>query len=431
MNSLTSVVQQRQKEQRALRLFLASSLAGSLVFHIGAMSLQVKNWWDVNLQPDETDETELVVEDLAPEEPTLKEPIAEVPPPDVDLPQAVAFVPEEPAFVLEEPLSPVVPAAPVLKSVGEDAPTKEPPATTGDPVAPLASASGDTAVPQLRTGSITSPTGTGRGFGNAEQSTGLVPRGLPEGNPGDKPVQTATSTIPLPPPVQPSRSQEPVCISCPKPAYPGTEASPRVELRIRPDGTVDVRLRRSSGNPEVDRATLETMRQWRFDPQTVPPEGVSRRVRVTYEEEGSAFQRENERRRRLEAEQRAAEQRRREEAPRQQPLSTTPSAPVTSPSAPVTSPAKPAPVTSPAKPASATTTPASVSAPTAVPNHSAPAAPAPAEALPPAPVEVLPPPPPEPAPVAAPPPAPVEAPPPPVEAASPPATAPAPASSGS
>lgn len=411
MTSLTSIVQQRQKEQRALKLFLASSLASSLVFHIGAMSLQVKNWWDVGSQPNESDETELVVEDLAPEEPALKELIAKVPPPEIDLPQEVAFLPEEP---LSLSLSPVIPATPVLKSVSEDAPTKESSATIGDPVAPLASALGDTLVSQLRTGSITSSTSTGRGFGSAEQSTGLVPRGLLEGNPGDKPAQVATGTTQPPPPVQPSRSQEPVCISCPKPAYQGTEASPRVELKIRPDGTVDVRLRRSSGNPEVDRATLEIMKQWRFDPQTVPPEGVSRRVRVTYEEEGSAFQRENERRRRLEVEQRATEQRRREEASRQQPLSTTLSAPVTSPT-----------TTSPTKPVSA-----SGNAPATVPNSSAPIAPV--DALPSAPVEALPPAPPELAPVAVPPSVPVEALAPPLVEAPPlPTTAPAPSPSGS
>jgi hypothetical protein len=60
------------------------------------------------------------------------------------------------------------------------------------------------------------------------------------------------------------------------------------------------------------------MSQWRFEPQTVPNDGVQRRVRVTYEEEGSAFQRENERRRQEEVARQQREQE--EEAERQQTL---------------------------------------------------------------------------------------------------------------
>lgn len=156
-------------------------------------------------------------------------------------------------------------------------------------------------------GSIFSPFGTGFGFGNASRPTGFNPlgqpngdpKGTPGGTPSGTPGSTATRTTapPIPAPNQPA------CLSCPKPKYRGSEGSPRVDLTVRPDGSVEVRLRKSSGNPETDRETLETMSKWRFDPKTIPEGGVKKRVRVEYEEEGSNTQRRNEERRRQEAEQ--------------------------------------------------------------------------------------------------------------------------------
>ncbi len=413
MNSFELISQQRQKESKLLKIFLASSLMGSLVIHASAMPLRVENFWnDLSIA---VEEGEIVVEEgemkvtaieSSPEKPIEEALIAEEPPLEPNIPQEVEFVPD--------PAPPPIALAPESQAplpTGVDAPSNTSPLPQADPVTPMTNSAGDTPVPGA-SGPITNPRGAGSGFGNATQPTGFAAGGRPDGKPEGRPggtvggtpggtlggnsgsngSQTAIRTAPTTP--QPARSQpqQPVCVSCPEPRFQGIEASPRVELRILADGSVEVQLRQSSGNPEVDRATLETMSQWRFDPQTVPQEGVRRRVRVTYEEEGSNFQRENENRRRLEAERQAAEQPPREEALRQQPSNTATETP------------EPAAIGSPSStPASSSPTPAA-------------AAPLPA----PAPVEV-PPPPPETAPVEVPPPpeapAPsnVEVPPPPPE----------------
>jgi TonB family protein len=88
-------------------------------------------------------------------------------------------------------------------------------------------------------------------------------------------------------------------LKCPKPKYRSSEGQPKVTYDIAPDGKViNVCLRKSSGNPDTDRETMETMSQWKFDPKTVPEGGRQDvKVRVTFEEKGSKFQQQNERRR--------------------------------------------------------------------------------------------------------------------------------------
>lgn len=387
MNSLDSIIQQRQKEGKALKVFLLSSAIGSLALHITALTLPVGMVWHDVTASEEADEIEITVTEALPEEalpePTPEELVADVPPlPEPDLPQEVAFAPDmAPPPLAPESQAPLTP--------GEDSPTKPPSSSTADPVTPLTNQSGDTAIGKSGTGPIASPDGKGLGFGRANQPTGFAPvgkpAGQPNGNSGGTSSPTATRQAPNSSPVQPVRPRQPTCLSCPKPKYQGTEASPRVDMRIRPDGTVEVRLRKSSGNPDVDRATLETMSKWRFDPKTVPEEGVRKRVRVTYEEEGSSFQRQNDDRRRQEAEaQREADRRRlADEEQRQQDRQPPPATATTE---------------SPASPA-VSNDPPTAPEPVQVPES------APAEVPPPveAPVEL---PPPEPAPVEAPAPAP-------------------------
>jgi hypothetical protein len=97
MNSTETIIQQRQKERKALKLFLLSSLVGSLAFHAGVMALKVGDRGG-NLPIDPTEEEmEVVVEEASPEEP-IQESIAAIEPPsesDVsDVPEEVAFAPE-------------------------------------------------------------------------------------------------------------------------------------------------------------------------------------------------------------------------------------------------------------------------------------------------------------------------------------------------
>ncbi|WP_421654600.1 energy transducer TonB family protein [Leptothermofonsia sp. ETS-13] len=387
MNSSESVVQQRQKEGRALKIFLISSLIGSLALHAAAMTFKVGNFWSVIPEVPENDEMELVVEETPPEEPIPEEVLAEVEPPPEEIPEEVTFAPE---LAPPPPLAPEN-QAPVEK--GEDAPSDKPLPASPDSAQPMTNNAGDTNL-KVGGGPIFKPFGLGTGFGTGDRPTGFNPLCKPDGDPKGKLGGTAIRTAP---PAKPAKPKDPVCVSCPKPRYQGREASPRVDMKILPDGSVQVRLRKSSGNPDLDRETLETMSKWRFDPQTVPSEGVRKRVRVTYEEEGSSFQRQNEERRRREAERRQEAERRRLAEEERRQAEERQRAPATAVETPET--IKPA--ASPATPVPA------ASEPPAVIEQLAPVAePAP----PPAPEPPAPEPPvAEPAPVAPPPPAPVEA----------------------
>ena len=392
MNSSEAVNQQRQKEGKALKVFLVSSLVGSLAFHAVAMTFKVGNLWNP-LPTDQEDEMELIVEDVPTEEP-VPEQVAEVePPPEPEaVPEEVAFAPEI------APPPPLAPDSQAPQPVGEDAPSDQPNPPTDEAVQPMTGDAGTEKV-QVGGGPIFKPFGTGSGFGNASRPTGFNPLGKPGGDPKGQPGGTAVRTAPPPPPAKPARPKEPVCISCPKPKYQGSEASPRVDMEVQPDGSVKVRLRKSSGNPDLDRATLETMSKWRFDPKTVPEEGVRKRVRVTYEEEGSNFQRQNEQRRRQEARQRKAEeQRQRAEEERRQAEErkrTPAAATVDTPASPTTA-SPPPPASSPAaaeKPATPPPEPAPAPVIQAAPPIEVPPAPpAPEFFSPPEPAPVEPPP---------------------------------------
>jgi TonB family protein len=166
------------------------------------------------------------------------------------------------------------------------------------------------------------------------------------------------------PPVE-TKVRQLECRSCPKPQYQGKEGTPRVIYDIGADGRVsNVRLRQSSGDEQTDRETIEAMSKWQFNPQTIPEGGrANLKVRVTFEEAGSQFQRENDDRRRRENEQLAEQERAESDALRSQPAPTAktplnvpperlPAAsvvspdpiPVEAPSAPVVNNGSPAPV---------------------------------------------------------------------------------------
>jgi TonB family protein len=374
------VTAQRTKEGKAIRTFLLWSLLGSAAFHAIAMAAAPTAFW--NSLPEATEETiEVVAEPETPIEP--EKPVE----------QKVETTPPEAASEVSfAPPPPLAPDTQAPQAKGEDAPSNQPPSRSPEVVNPITSKTGEDSGLRVGGGPIFSPFGTGFGFGNASRPTGFNPLGQPDGNPKGTPggtpggVPGGTATRTTAPPVPTPKPNQPACISCPKPKYRGSEGSPRVDLTVRPDGSVEVRLRKSSGNPETDRETLETMSKWRFDPKTIPEGGIKKRVRVEYEEEGSTRQRQNEERRRQEAErQQIAEQERQrreaQERQRQQPQQA------------IETPAKPAP------------TPAPAEAPAPAEKPAAPPDPVPAPA-----VEAPPPPEPAPSEVAPPPPDPVPAP---------------------
>lgn len=307
-----------KKENKALTSLLFIGLIGSTCVHVAAMITPVPSLWKTaNTEPEDT--IEIVVEVPQPDASKVPEiakelepilPAHEEVPPIEAAPEAIALAPEA--------------ITPVKEGKDAAAPDNLKPLTTQNP--------SDVKVPQGG-GSIIANSGTGSGFGNAKIPTGFVLGGKINGNPNGKqdgviggsatgkPDSQGTQTSALPPaPFVEPKAVKLECLSCPKPQYRGKEGTPRVTYDIAPDGrVVNVRLRQSSGDAQTDRETLEAMSQWQFNPQTVPEGGRTNvRVRVTFEEEGSNFQRQNEERRR-ESERLAEQERQQREAMRSQP----------------------------------------------------------------------------------------------------------------
>jgi len=308
---------QSQKEKRVLTFLLLIGFVGSTCVHTAVMIAPVPPLWKpISKELDDT--LEILVDKTTDSEAK-----------GVEVPQEVK---------VPEPISPIesaqsVEVAPVAIALAPEniASLKEGKDTAApDNFKPLTNSGGsDTKIPSGG-GSIITKNGIGSGFGNDKIPTGFVRggkingnpngskngviNGIINGNPNGKGTQTNSlfPTIPIPIPSQPSNSQTPKleCISCPKPQYRGKEGTPRVTYDIAPDGRViNIRLRQSSGDAQTDRETLEAMSKWQFNPKTIPEGGRANvKVRVTFEEEGSKFQRENEERRRQQSEQLANQQ---------------------------------------------------------------------------------------------------------------------------
>ena len=347
---------QSKKENRALASLLFIGFVGSACVHAAAMITPVPTLWKP-VSKESEDIMEFVVdttktpEEKAPEIAKEPEPIVKLAvnqPSEEVAPAAIALAPETPTPLNE----------------GKDA-------AALDNLKPLLTTSTSDTKIQQGGGSIISKDGIGSGFGNAKIPTGFVLGGKVNGNPngskngviggiingklgGKNPQGTSTlppaSTPPIDPP--PQRQLKLECLSCPKPQYRGKEGTPRVTYDITPDGRVtNVRLRQSSGDEQTDRETIEAMSKWQFNPQTIPEGGRTNvKVRVTFEEQGSQFQRQNEERRR-EAEKLAEQERQQREAERSLPAPTA-ITPVNNPTPDVSSSSTLTPVvnTTPTKP---------------------------------------------------------------------------------
>lgn len=348
-SNLTST--QRLKEVKVLKKFLLWSVLGSLGLHAIVLASNPPNL-QLNSEANDEEEIEIIAETPV-EEPKVEEP--EPPEPEIatveELPQEIAIASPE----IPPPLPALAPESQAPQPTGEDAPSDKPLPPSSETVNPLTGTT-DELKAAVGGGPISRPGGEGNGFGEAKNPTGFVPEGKPDGKPDGKPngkpdgkpnsIGTRSNPPAIPGPTKPGKPQ---CVSCPKPRYRGKEGIPRVTYDIAPDGRViNVRLRKSSGDPQTDREALEAMSKWQFDPKTIP-EGGQRNVRTrfTFEEEGSTFQRQNEQRRREQEEQRrvAEQEHQRQEAERQNqssPITTTERKP-TVPDQP-TIPASPSPV---------------------------------------------------------------------------------------
>ncbi|MFN8746400.1 MAG: TonB family protein [Pseudanabaena sp.] len=306
---------------RSLISLLFIGFVGSTCVHAAIMIALVPTLW----KPD-SNELEDTIEIVIDPTQIPEETIAEIPK-EILVPEPVNNV-----DTIENPQP--VEVAPVAIALAPEniEPLKEgKDAAAPDDLKPLITSSVSDTKIQTGGGSVIAKDGLGSGFGIAKTPTGFIlggkingnPNGskngilggLVNGSPNGKDTQTnaVLPTIPSQPTNKPVPKLE--CLSCPKPQYRGKEGTPRVTYDIAPDGRViNVRLRQSSGDPQTDRETIEAMSKWQFNPQTIPEGGRTNvKVRVTFEEDGSKFQRENEERRRREAAQleaQRAEQRR-------------------------------------------------------------------------------------------------------------------------
>ena len=297
-----------KKENQALMPLLFIGLIGSTCIHAAVMIAPVPTLWkETSKEADDT--IEFIVDNRIPEEKVT------------ELAKEPELIPPNPQEVLPIKVAPMAIAlAPETTN-----PLKEgKDAAAPDTLKPLLTKEGSNIKVPLGGGSIIAKDGIGSGFGNNKIPTGFILGGKTNGNPNGKKdgvidgiingkqdgKDTQTSTLsPAPIPSVTSSPPKLECLSCPKPQYRGKEGTPRVTYDISPDGRVtNVRLRQSSGDEQTDRETIEAMSKWQFNPQTIPEGGRTNvRVRVTFEEQGSQFQRQNEERRR-EVEQLAAQE---------------------------------------------------------------------------------------------------------------------------
>ena len=320
---------QSKKENRALASLLFVGFVGSACVHAAAMITPIPTLWKPVSKDDDTME---VVVDMTK---TPEEKVTEIP----KEPEPVV------KLAVNQPNEEIAPAAIALAPETQTSLKEGKDAAAPDNLKPLlTTGTSDTKI-QQGGGPIIAKDGIGSGFGNAKIPTGFVlggkingnPNGKKDGvvggvvggvvngNPNGKGTQTSTLPPATNPPIESNEKRPPKleCLSCPKPQYRGKEGTPRVTHDIAPDGRViNVRLRQSSGDEQTDRETLEAMSKWQFNPQTIPEGGrTDVKVRVTFQEEGSQFHRQNEERRR-EAERLAEQERQQQEVVRSLPAPT-------------------------------------------------------------------------------------------------------------
>lgn len=249
------------------------------------------------------------------------------------------------------------PATPTTTNPGQLNGEKGGKGTKGDP-------NGGKLNPNAAAGAGTSG-GSGNGRGN-QNGSGSNSNGKQPGTPGSPsttkpvvnpiPVSSVLPSVPKQEPkTQPIQKKEArKCIeNCGLNEYLGSEGSLRIRQEIDKDGKVNPVLVTSSGDPELDRKALEAMKNRRYE---TSESDTTSNIRVTSQQEGSDFQREqDERRQRRQSEQDAIarqraiqEQEARKSEPVVEPVAPTqpapkPVAPEPEPVAPITPVPEPVP----------------------------------------------------------------------------------------
>jgi len=335
--------QQRDREWKALKIFLAVSIPCSVAFHVVSLSALTQLGGLVsNSSIDQTEEllelqiTEEIKETVEPELQTKQETSPEVAD---SLQEAIAYAP---VANLDHPsqssqnvgnlASTDIDQSLDSKNLAEAA--KD---IVTDPSKVLSSANSSPikVAPNMQNlftgkglGSLTpngnskKNTGTGLGKtgdrtdGSASSNTlGKIgtPFGLPTGNPNStNTTNTTNTTNAAPNPANPTHNssgkQRIRCQSCAKPEYPvnakerGLEGEAKVAVDVDANGNViNVRLINSSGHPELDEAAKQAARNWKFDPSQSGKSAIP--AKINFQIENSDYARRNQEQRRSEQEQ--------------------------------------------------------------------------------------------------------------------------------
>ncbi|MBF2050438.1 MAG: TonB family protein [Leptolyngbya sp. IPPAS B-1204] len=251
---------QRAKETTGLRRFVGTSLLASLFLHVLVLSLQADRRW--SLKPKTPTEVTIV-----PPEPRVSPSPQVLPSPEpINQPEPLPSAPPELSAPTEseQPIPPLPQATTTPEGRPEVAVNESPLVGSG-----LAEG----------TGGFSEGISLNRSDSPIRGSGGGARRGVPGGDPGIAPTPVnpppATAPSPAPSPLAPpeTNSRWAVCRRCPSPDYPRTALQSGREGRVlvtvdldRRGRVTGVRLADSSGDAELDRAVLNTVRkQWRFE----------------------------------------------------------------------------------------------------------------------------------------------------------------------
>jgi TonB family protein len=398
MNASKIFEQQRLKERRSLRRFLLYAGVGSLLLH-GWLLAQSVPLMQKPLENLEEDAIELTVV----EEPEVKLP-EEKPPEEPKI---------EPEPIIETPVeAPVAVIPPTAVVPTTEKPTPDPPAKSlndalDKPESKITS--DDTAVakgkPSITPGALDGiVNGNPKSTGNTNDFTKRI-QGILRGN-GQTPTTVPVAPAAVVTPDPPRKRQRLHCVENCKAKYPDSlrgkevQGDPKLIVDVDANGNVsNVRLRKSSGNAELDAAAIEQAKKVRMSPSESGRQGVP--TRVDFQIENSDYQRQaQERQRQREAEQVARDQ----EEIRTAPAAASTNTPTINPAAkPVAAPAAKLETPAPQPAIAPAPAPAPVAAPPAPTVEAAPPPPNPVYeapdpvAAPPEPVYEAPPPPPAPA----------------------------------
>ncbi|MCY7408023.1 MAG: TonB family protein [Alkalinema sp. CAN_BIN05] len=184
------------------------------------------------------------------------------------------------------------PSTPIKTNLGQLNGKKEGKGTKGDP-------NGGQLNPNAAQGQGTSSR-SGRGYGNGTNPNGTRPGtiGTPPiiRNPVESNIQNppASTVAPIVRPNQPKKEPRKCIENCGLNDYLGSEGSLRIRQEIGKDGKVNPVLVQSSGDSELDRKALEAMKNRRYE---TSDSDTTSNIRVTSQQEGSDFTRQQDDRR--------------------------------------------------------------------------------------------------------------------------------------